>query len=646
MQIMITGALGSDYGIGYTLFYATNFIFTGLAVAIAFHARLFNIGGEGQAAVAGVGVAAVCLTFDGTHWLLAFPLAIIGAGLFGAAWALIPGWLQAKRGSHIVITTIMFNYIAAALLIYLLNEVFKVPGAMAPESRGFEAGAHIPRLDQMAGWVGISLSRTPVNITLLLALIACVFVWLLIWRSRLGYEIRAFGHSESAAVYAGISPVKITVIAMLLSGAMAGMMSLNTVMGELQRLNLDTVQGAGFVGIAVALMGRNHPIGVLLAAMLVRRAVSGRDGAGLRDVDPARADRHHSGAGDPVHRQSGEPGALPRGQAVCAHEQGGRVMLEYLPALALAWSIQLTGTLTPGPAVALILGVAAAQGRRSALILCVGIACASIVLSVATVLGLAAAVAQVAELMVVVRILGAAWLAWLAYGAFRRALNPPPLRTSTEGHRHPLVLARTGFALQVLNPKAIAFWLAIAAVGGIAGAPWPVIATFVAGCFVVSFCGHGVWALLFSLGTRARCLSGGAATGRGILGHGLRRQRGRLDRIAELSRWILQPSCNCWTRPCGWPRPCCWPVWPACTRSEPGSSTSGWKARCWPRPLPRPPWPPGPVPPMSPTRSPARSAASAWGGARRCWACWQAFWRRWRWRCCTGWPRSPCGATS
>ena len=268
MQIMIQGSLGSDYGIGYTLFYTTSFIFTGLAVAVAFHAAIFNIGGEGQAGVAGIGVAIVCLTFDQTHWLLTLPLAIVGAALFGAAWAAIPAYLQAKRGSHIVITTIMFNYIAAALLVYVLNQVFKVQGSMAPESRRFAEGAHIPRIDEMANWIGIELTRSPANISFFVALLACYLVWLLIWRTRLGYELRAFGHSEKAAVYAGISPVWIIMVAMLISGALAGMMAINTVMGELQRLNLDSVQGAGFVGIAVALMGRSHPIGVILAALL------------------------------------------------------------------------------------------------------------------------------------------------------------------------------------------------------------------------------------------------------------------------------------------------------------------------------------------------------------------------------------------
>ncbi len=268
MGIMIQGSLGSSYGIGYTLFYATNFIFTGLAVAVAFHASIFNIGGEGQAGVAGVGVALVCLTVDQTHWLLALPLAIMGGAVFGAGWAAIPAWLQAKRGSHIVITTIMFNYIAAALIIYLLNNYLKVPGAMALETRGFAEGAQIPAMHEIASWFGASISRTPMNISFFLALLASFLVWLLIWRSRIGYEIRAFGFSEKAAVYAGIKPVKIIMIAMLLSGALAGLMAINTVMGSEKRLVLDSVLGAGFVGIAVALMGRSHPIGVILAALL------------------------------------------------------------------------------------------------------------------------------------------------------------------------------------------------------------------------------------------------------------------------------------------------------------------------------------------------------------------------------------------
>jgi len=269
VRLMVTGAFGSTYGWGYTLYYATNFMFTGLAFAVAFHARLFNIGAEGQATMGGLGVALVCLSLPWPHWALALPAAMVGGALFGAAWALIPAWLQARRGSHIVITTIMFNFIAAAVLNYMLVNVLRPTGEMEPATARFPAGASLPTLHEMLAPLGIAFSRAaPVNITLFIALAACVGVWALIWRTRLGYEIRAYGHSEPAAVYAGIAPVKIVVVAMLISGALSGLMAINNVMGEAERLVLNAVEGAGFIGIAVALMGRNHPFGVALAALL------------------------------------------------------------------------------------------------------------------------------------------------------------------------------------------------------------------------------------------------------------------------------------------------------------------------------------------------------------------------------------------
>ncbi|RAP41245.1 sugar ABC transporter permease [Rhodovulum viride] len=269
VRMMVTGALGSTYAWGYTLYYATNFIFTGLAVSVAFHARLFNIGGEGQATLGGLGVALVCLALPWPHWALALPAAALGAALFGAAWAAIPAWLQARRGSHIVITTIMFNFIAASLLNYLLVNVLRPVGSMDPSTARFGEGTHLPTLHDLLAPLGIAFSKAaPANISFLLALVACAAVWMLIWRSRLGYEIRALGHSEPAAIYAGIRPVRTVMWAMLISGALAGLMAVNTVMGEAERLVLNSVEGAGFIGIAVALMGRNHPAGVFLAAIL------------------------------------------------------------------------------------------------------------------------------------------------------------------------------------------------------------------------------------------------------------------------------------------------------------------------------------------------------------------------------------------
>ena len=268
-RVVLKGALGSASGWGYTLYYATNFIFTGLAVAVAFQGKLFNIGGEGQATLGGLGAALACMSIAWPHWLLAFPVAMLGAALFGAAWAAIPAYLQARRGSHVVITTIMFNFIASALLVYLLVNVLKAPGKMAPETAPFPPGTHLPTAHEMLAWIGVPFPRSPpLNISFVIALLACVMVWAIIWRTRLGYAIRAFGWSEPAALYAGISRFRITMAAMLLSGALAGLMAVNTVVGEAERLLIDSVQGAGFVGIAVALMGRSHPFGVCLAAIL------------------------------------------------------------------------------------------------------------------------------------------------------------------------------------------------------------------------------------------------------------------------------------------------------------------------------------------------------------------------------------------
>ena len=268
VKVLVEGALGSQEAIGFTLYYATNFIFTGLAVAIAFHAGLFNIGGEGQAMVGGIGVAIAALGLGQTHWTIVFIAATFMGGLFGAVWAAIPGYLQAKRGSHVVITTIMFNFIASSLSVYLLVHVMKVEGSMVPESETFAASGHLPFMSDMFAALGITISITPLNISFFLALAASLGVWVLVWRTKLGYAMRTVGFSQGAAVYAGISPARITIIAMALSGALAGLMAVNEIAGAQHRLLLGFTAGYGFVGIAVALMGRAHPVGIFFAAIL------------------------------------------------------------------------------------------------------------------------------------------------------------------------------------------------------------------------------------------------------------------------------------------------------------------------------------------------------------------------------------------
>ncbi|MFD2237911.1 ABC transporter permease [Aureimonas populi] len=268
-RLMLRGAFGYSEGFGFTLYYTTNFILTGLAVAVAFHGGLFNIGGEGQVYLGGLGVALVALNLDGTFpWWVNLPLAILASAAFGALWALIPAVLQARRGSHIVITTIMFNFIASALMVYLIVGPLRPVGTMQPESRRFLEGGQLPKLGPLFERFGLDLGGAPLNVTFFVALLAAFLVWVLIWRTRLGYEIRTLGFSPSAARYAGMSQVRLVVIIMLISGGLAGMMALNPVMGDQYRLQIDFPAGAGFVGIAVALMGRGHPAGIVPAALL------------------------------------------------------------------------------------------------------------------------------------------------------------------------------------------------------------------------------------------------------------------------------------------------------------------------------------------------------------------------------------------
>ena len=266
--ILIYGALGYEEGIGYTFYYATNFMFTGLAVAVAFHAGLFNIGGEGQAYLGGLGAALVCLNFPNLHWIIIIPMAIIASAFFGALWAFIPAYLRAKRGSHEVITTIMFNLIAGSLMSYLLIYVLSPEGTNQPLTDRFTPNSNIPRMHEMLGWFGIKFESSPLNMSFFLALLCAFGVWVLIWRTRFGYAVRTQGFSPSAATYAGISSAKVIIITMCISGGLAGMLAINESVAVAERLIIEFASGFGFVGIAVALMGRNHPVGIVLASIL------------------------------------------------------------------------------------------------------------------------------------------------------------------------------------------------------------------------------------------------------------------------------------------------------------------------------------------------------------------------------------------
>ena len=268
VRLLLFGAFGYGEAIGYTLFYATNFIFTGLAVAMAFHCGLFNIGGEGQAYIAGLGVTLVGLYLGFLPFIIVLPIAILAAVAFGGLWAFIPGWLQARRGSHVVITTIMFNFIAAALMTYMVVNVLIKPGSQIPESDRYAASTVLPKIHELLAAVGMEISRSPLNLSFIIALIAALAFWVFVWKTKWGYALRVVGRNEDAAVYGGISPAKQIMLAMAISGALASGVALNELLGSQHRLLLNFPSGFGFVGIAVALMGRNHPVGIILASIL------------------------------------------------------------------------------------------------------------------------------------------------------------------------------------------------------------------------------------------------------------------------------------------------------------------------------------------------------------------------------------------
>jgi len=281
-KLLIGSAFSWPNGIGYTLFYATPLIFTGLAVAVAFRCGLLNIGAEGQLYVAAFAAAWVGIKFGGVAitdpagqvvnspfmnlpTLVLLPLCCLVAIMAGAIWGGIPGVLKAKFGSHEVINTIMLNFIAIALLSYFTQYHYKIPGDAIMETAEVSSRAHLPTLGHLLprfpAWI-------PLNLAFLLAVLACILVYVFLWKTKWGYEMRATGANPSAAEYGGVSIRKQIILAMSISGGLAGMVGINEVLGYRHRYYDGFSANYGFVGIAVALLGRNHPVGVFLAAIL------------------------------------------------------------------------------------------------------------------------------------------------------------------------------------------------------------------------------------------------------------------------------------------------------------------------------------------------------------------------------------------
>ncbi|MDP2945119.1 MAG: ABC transporter permease [Atribacterota bacterium] len=277
-KTLFSNAIGNRDGWGNVLFRATPLIFTGLTVAFAFRCGLFNIGGEGQMYIGTFLATWVGFTFTNLPSFILIPLCILAAAAGGALWAAVPGILKAKTGVHEVIVTIMMNWIAASLTFFLVLK-FKAPPTeamvaagvkqMIPHTSEIAEAARLPRLYNIFKFLNIDFpSYNQVNISFFIAVGVAVLAYYILWKTNLGYEIRAVGYSPLAAEYGGISVAKNIILAMMISGAFAGLVGTNEVMGFKYRWRQELFTGLGFNGIAVALLGKNHPLGVVLAAIL------------------------------------------------------------------------------------------------------------------------------------------------------------------------------------------------------------------------------------------------------------------------------------------------------------------------------------------------------------------------------------------
>ena len=260
MGILYRSAFGTPYDFGMTLFYATPLIFTGLSVSIAFHAGLFNIGAEGQLTLGALAAAAAGIWFRNLPAPWAPVLATIACFMVGAAWGAIPGWLRARRGSHEVINTIMLNFVAAGLASYVCLYLLADPDSQNPVTQVVGPGFLLRK------WAGFQ--DAPFTWAFFFALLVAFLIWLLLWKTIWGFELRAVGQSEAAARAGGIDPARYRIAAMALAGGVAGLVGVSEVLGNSGRFVLGFSPDYGFIGIAVALLGRNRPLGVVASAIL------------------------------------------------------------------------------------------------------------------------------------------------------------------------------------------------------------------------------------------------------------------------------------------------------------------------------------------------------------------------------------------
>ncbi|HEU4573223.1 MAG TPA: ABC transporter permease [Candidatus Limnocylindrales bacterium] len=267
---LFVGAFGSFDAIVDTLAFTAPLLLAGLSVGLGFRAGLFNIGALGQFLIGALAACWVALMLQDAPSLVAFPAALVAGAIGGAAWGFIPGFLKAQSGAHEVVTTIMLNYVAIYVLAAVVSGPLKAPGSPNPITQDIVAGA-LPVLVGRTGHLGI-----------VIALAAAVVVAWLLFRTTLGFEIRTVGANPDAARYAGMRPRLILVLTMSLAGLLAGLAGAGQILGINHQLNAAYSTTVGFDGIAVALLGRSNPIGIVFAALLFGAM---RAGAGLMQIN-------------------------------------------------------------------------------------------------------------------------------------------------------------------------------------------------------------------------------------------------------------------------------------------------------------------------------------------------------------------------
>jgi general nucleoside transport system permease protein len=260
-RLLLEGTWGNAYGFGQVIYKTTTLTFTGLAVSLGIRAGLFNVGAESQLAAGGFLAAIAGLILSPIiPGVIAIPLCMLAAALGGGIVGAIPGFLRVRFGAHEVIVTIMLNFVILALLNWIVATRLHVPETLhTPE---IHAGS-IPRLDEFIS----AFHGSAANLTILVAILAAVAVWFFLFRTRYGYELRAVGLQPDAAEYGGVNVGGVWFRALTLSGAIAGLGGINYVLGYKHYYEDGFAGGSGFLGIAVALVGRNHPLGVILAAL-------------------------------------------------------------------------------------------------------------------------------------------------------------------------------------------------------------------------------------------------------------------------------------------------------------------------------------------------------------------------------------------